>query len=115
MKNMKCYDAVMEKVREADRAFGEEYKLNEASLEMIKEHCEAIDEVMDSNYAEEFAVRIDRDKMTPVVTMISGDFVAEGESNKYYDLIQKVKSFGFYQRDEKVAAYVELPSPWNPR
>lgn len=110
--NKTCFDVAKEAVEKADRSFGSEWKLNEESYNAFREYCTFVDKIAEENDVEKIDVSVDSLEMTVTVIMTCGYFSPEETLNAYYELVKRAVSFGFYQIDGNVAAYIEFPRLW---
>lgn len=107
-----CFDIAKEVIERASKVFGSEWKLNEESYDIFREYCDFMDKIAAESKVDGIGVSVDRIKKTIKVTMTCGYFSPEETMNAYYELVKRAVSVGFYQKDEKVAAYLEFPSLW---
>ena len=110
---LKCFDIAKMVVEEADKQFSPLWKINEENLDILREYCDAIDELSNEFSGTSLNVTVDEVQMTVSITMTSEDLTVENESHLFYMLAERSISVGFaVSDDDELATTFVFPTLW---
>jgi len=113
--SVKSFDYTKMVLDEATEKFSKfSWDLNEKKVDILKDYCDAIDEVLRATDGESFEVEVDEDTMNIYMTLSCANVVMESEEDKLYKLIDRalVVSFAAAKDCYHVLIRFTFPSVW---
>ncbi len=101
-------------VAEATKRFSPNWKLNEESLTVLEEYCDAFEAFARENDAVGFDFEVDEVSMAVVADTELPEFTSEGGNGILCKLLQRANSFRVSKTDtDNIRVCIEFPSLWN--
>ena len=114
MNIIKCYDVVSMIITEATERFKPLWKINTEKQDVLKEYCEAIDEIAAEFEGVSFNVEVNEITMEVKIDVECGEIVIKSKEHRLYDLAERATRFGVSAIDgeTQVVKFV-FPSIWD--
>lgn len=94
-----CYNSAIELIEEASQEFGNRFTLNKPKYNLLKDVCEAVDNLVIENDCEIVDVSVDEAKKRFIIEVVCGDVVFyNGAGDGFSKLIRMLDSFSFSKR-----------------
>jgi sRNA-binding carbon storage regulator CsrA len=113
MKSIKSFDAVYPVVAEATKTFSPSWKLNEERLDILKEYCDVIDDLIHEFDGSSIEVEIVDIKKNIKITIECPEITILSKQHMYYELVERSVEFGFsLSDDDNLNVKFVFPSVW---
>ena len=110
---LKCLDIAEMVVDEATKQFSPLWDINQKSLDIFKQYCDAIDKLSNEFGGTSINVSVDEVKMTVAITMTCADITIENKTHMFYQLAERAISIGFSaSEDDELETTFIFPSLW---
>lgn len=112
---VKTFDSTKMVLDEASERFARYgYKPNEQNIDILRDYCEAIDEILAEFNGESFEVEVDEESMNIYMTLECGEIVIETPEHKLYKLMDRALgvSFAAAKDCDHVMVKFTFPSLW---
>jgi hypothetical protein len=108
-----CFDVVSMVVDEATERFAPLWRVDNERYDVLRQYCEALDQVAAEFDGESFEVEVDEIKMTIAITMTCSDLTVQSASHVLYQLGERALSLRFNTTAEgDLAVTLTFPSVW---
>ena len=112
MSKVKCFDVVESVVEVANERFAPIFTLDEHKYDVLKNYCEAIDDLSDEFDGEYFEVDIDEDTMEVKISLECLDITIESREHVICELAKRSVRMSFSTSGENVRVSFVFPSIW---
>ena len=112
MNKVKCFDVVESVVEVANERFAPIFTLDEQKYDVLKNYCEAIDDLSDEFDGEYFEVDVDEDTMEVKISLECPDMTIGSRDHVFWELAKRVVKVSFSASGENVRASFVFPSIW---
>lgn len=114
-KVIKCYDVVSMVVEEANERFKPLWAIDKEKLDILREYCNAIDDILKEFGGDAIDVDVDEIRMTISITIECEDLTIESKEHQFHQLVERTIKFGFEKSKEREAMCVNFvfPSVWS--
>jgi sRNA-binding carbon storage regulator CsrA len=113
MKSIKSFDTVYPVVAEATKTFSPSWKLNEERLDILKEYCDVIDDLIHEFDGSSIEVEIVDIKKNIKITIECPEITILSKQHMYYELVERSVEFGFsLSDDDNLNVKFVFPSVW---
>lgn len=114
MDAIKCFDVVFLVVNEATNQFSPLWKIDGDKLDILKQYCSIIDELIAEYDGESLEVDVDDIKMTICISSTFEDITVQEHNYKLNELIKRANQVNFRVSDDGEGVTVDLvfPSVW---
>lgn len=114
MVNIKCFNIAKAVIDEASDQFGRSWAPRADKLAILKQYCEAIDELAEEFAAEAFDVEVDNVQMTIGIAVECPDMTIESKSHVFYELLERAISVSYSVSPEgNLVIKFVFPSIWD--
>lgn len=110
----KSFDVVETVLNEADSRFAPLFSPVKERVDILKQYCSAIDEIIEDNGGTEFECEVDEDDMTIRVEFVIEDIIVYNpKSDRFQQLAQRALSFTILpEHSEHIRIRFIFPSLW---
>lgn len=111
---IKTFDIANMIIKEADKKFGDNYSLNEEKVEIFKEYCDALDEIVNEFNCNATDISVDEESKTIVINLETDYMSIDGNEHVFYELAERSISFWFnYCNDSELQISFVFPALWD--
>ena len=112
MGKVKCFDVVESVVEVANERFAPIFTLDEHKYDVLKNYCEAIDDLSDEFDGEYFEVDVDEDTMEVKISLECPDMTIESRDHVFWELAKRSVRMSFSTSGESLRVSFVFPSIW---
>lgn len=113
MSEIKCYDVVLWVVDEATERFSPLWEIDNENLNILRQYCEIMDDILKEFDGSEFTVDVDEVNLTVSIEAVFEDITIQETAHPFYDIVKRAISVSFNQsNDGDIAVKLVFPSVW---
>jgi hypothetical protein len=113
MGKIKCFDIAEMVIDEATKQFKHLAILDNDRVDILKDYCDAIDNLSDEFDGTEINVSVDSINGFVIITLTCEEIIIERISHMFYELVERTVSLKFYETNNgKLNVEFTFPSLW---
>lgn len=114
MSAVKCFDVVESVTEEATQRFAPVFTENQERKDILKQYCEAIDQLIDDISGSSIEVEVDEIKMTISIAIGCEEIIIYPDNDLFYKLAERALVIKFYPDEDDQSMVMEFvfPSIW---